>query len=320
MKDLTVRFEDMDHNYPHMDTEGFFFRVLSDKYNVRVLNSGDEEPDVLIYSWLGSNNVKWRNAIRIYYTMEMDYPDFNTCDYAIGLANIGLPGRFFRFPHYVFYDNLLQKYEGIDNLLKPTEALNRGFCSAVVSNTYRNRIYHEIYPLLEEYKPIASGGKINNNVGGPVANKIDFIKKYKFNLAFENMNVDGYVTEKIMDAFVAQTIPIYWGSKQVKKDFGVGGYIDVSDFDTLDRAVDYIKKVDADDDLYMRILTHRANLQYNYNEWFGLLSDFLYNSIESGKKTEDLMMTHRIWYERYIFYKIRDSLPGRIYRFYKRRF
>ena len=320
MKELTVRFEDLDHNHPLMDAESFFVKVLSDKYRVKVLYEGDEEPDVLIYSWMGANNTKWRNSIRIYYTMEMDYPDFNICDYAVGLANIGLPERFMHFPHYVFYGNLLHKYERENNKLKSEEALNRGFCSTVVSNLYRNKIYHEMYTLLSEYKPIASGGKFNNNVGGSVTDKIEFIKNYKFNLAFENMNVDGYVTEKIMEAFVAQTIPIYWGSKQVKKEFGEGGYIDISDFSTLDNAINYIKKVDTDDELYMQILSHRAELQYSYDEWFRLLSDFLYNAIEYGKRTEPIMMNARIWGEKYVFYRLRESIPGRLYRWYKRRF
>ena len=320
MKELIVRFEDLDHNHPLMDAESFFVKVLSDKYRVKVLYEGDEEPDVLIYSWLGANNTKWRNSIRIYYTMEMDYPDFNICDYAIGLANIGLPERFMHFPHYVFYDNLLQKYEKKTNRLEPENALNRGFCSTVVSNLHRNKIYHEMYSMLNEYKPVASGGKFNNNVGGAVTNKVEFIKNYKFNLAFENMNVDGYVTEKIMEAFVAQTIPIYWGSKQVKKEFGEGGYIDISDFSTLDNAINYIKKVDTDDELYMQILSHRAELQYSYDEWFRLLSDFLYNAIEYGKRTEPIMMNARIWGEKYVFYRLRESIPGRLYRWYKRHF
>lgn len=317
MKELTVRFEDLDLNYPVMDTEGFFTEILARKYRVKVLHGGNEEPDVLIYSWLGAENVKWRNAVRIYYTMEADYPNFNTCDYAIGLAHIGLPDRFMRFPHYVFYDHLLQRYEQGVEALPAAEALQRGFCSTVVSNLHRSKIYHEFFPLLNAYKPIASGGKFNNNVGGPVPDKIAFLKNYKFNLAFENLSVDGYITEKILEPFIARTIPIYWGSRQVKKDFGEGGYIDISDFDTLDRAVDYIKRVDSDDALYLEILRHGADLPYTYDEWCCRLADFLYTSIEYGKRVEPLMMNNRIWDEKYVFYRIRNSLPGRLYRWYK---
>ena len=59
------------------------------------------------------------------------------------------------------------------------------FCNMVVSNSKcksRNNFYH----LLNQQKKVDSGGKYLNNVGGPVHDKLDFISKYKFTLAFEN--------------------------------------------------------------------------------------------------------------------------------------
>ena len=41
--------------------------------------------------------------------------------------------------------------------------------------------------------------------------KIDIMKLFKFNIAFENEISDGYVTEKILHSLYANTIPIYFG-------------------------------------------------------------------------------------------------------------
>ena len=321
MQTITVRFEDLDRTFPDlMDQSEFFTQILRKKYHVKVLTGGTEEPDLLIYSWYGLNNLRWRKCIRIYHTIEQDLPDFNFCDYALGLANIEMPGRFMHFPHYVFYNNLLQRYESLNTHIDEKQVLNRDFCSYVVSNVSRNTNCRplDIFHQLNKYKQIASGGYWNNNVGGPVKDKLDFIKNYKFNLALENMDVDGYVTEKIMEPFVTRTIPIYWGNRQVKREFGEGGYIDISDFDTVERAIDYIKKVDNDDQLYMEILRHGPQMPHTYNEWCDRLLDFLSQAIENGKIIQDSGLYSVLYNQRYLFYRIYNSPFGRVYRQYQR--
>ena len=52
------------------------------------------------------------------------------------------------------------------------------------------------------------GGRYNNNVG-IIKNKILFLSNYKFSIAMENSEGDGYLSEKIIDSFEAGTIPIY---------------------------------------------------------------------------------------------------------------
>lgn len=319
MKNLTVRIEDTDVKSPFLVRQPYFFvELLRQKYHVTILTDGDEEPDILFYScWGSQNNVKWTHCLRIYYTAERDCPDFNMCDYAIGLVNVGETKRFFHFPFYVFYNDLMRKYEAQRPIKDDMSFLNREFCSTVVTDPYRNPIFFDFFNRLNEYKSIASGGRWNNTVGGAVADKLDFIKDYKFHIAFENMKADGYVTEKIMEPLVARTIPIYWGSHSVKKEFGEGSYIDISDFDTIDLAIDYIKKVDNDDHLYMQILTRRANLPYTYDEWCDMLLDFLVNAIENGSRIFDCRC-NRVYAEKKIYHIIHSGVSGRLYRQYKR--
>jgi hypothetical protein len=41
--------------------------------------------------------------------------------------------------------------------------------------------------------------------------KLSYLRSFKFTVAFENSRRIGYATEKLYDAFRADTIPVYWG-------------------------------------------------------------------------------------------------------------
>jgi len=41
--------------------------------------------------------------------------------------------------------------------------------------------------------------------------KLDYLRLFKFTVAFENSRRIGYLTEKLYDALRADTVPIYWG-------------------------------------------------------------------------------------------------------------
>lgn len=321
MDTLKVRFADLDQGFPGiLDQKEFFINLLKQRFDLLVLTDDNSEPDLLIYSWLGIDNFKWQNCIRVYYTMEMDYPDFNLCDYAIGLNKMMVEDRFLHFPSYIIYNDLLRKYENEkEKILNETELINRKFCSIVISNDkIRDNIFKNIYNNLSIYKNIDSGGKWNNNIGGPVADKLQFIKNYKFNLAIENSNFNGYVTEKLIEPLIVHSLPIYWGSNWVKEEFGTKGYINISDFNTLGNAIEYIKKVDSNDNLYLDLVLERPILPYTYSEWCNILLDFFENAIKKGKRCNRNMIMGRMYYEKKTYLQIRNSIPGRIYRKYKK--
>ena len=45
----------------------------------------------------------------------------------------------------------------------------------------------------------------------PVRSKIKTMSNYTYSLCMENSYSHGYVTEKLLDGYIARTIPIYWG-------------------------------------------------------------------------------------------------------------
>lgn len=84
--------------------------------------------------------------------------------------------------------------------------------------------------------------------------KIEFQRKCKFTLCFESTAHYGFVTEKIMDAFYADTIPVYYGSQTVTDIFNKDAFINCADYESFDAVIEKIKELDQDDEKYMQML------------------------------------------------------------------
>ena len=70
----------------------------------------------------------------------------------------------------------------------------------------------------------------------------------------ENSNGDGYISEKIVDSFLAGTIPIYYGDYMIEEFINPKSYILIKGDKDMDEKIEYIKKIDNDDNLYKYIL------------------------------------------------------------------
>lgn len=113
--------------------------------------------------------------------------------------------------------------------------------------------------MLSEYKRVDSPGCVLNNMprlpyDQTRQQKIEFMRRYKFTIAFENSSSPGYTTEKIADAFAAGTVPIYWGNPDIAKEFNPDAFINCHDFPDLDSVVRHVIAVDKDDALFTRYL------------------------------------------------------------------
>ena len=69
------------------------------------------------------------------------------------------------------------------------------------------------------------------------------ISKYKFALCFENLSFPGYVTEKIVDCFVAGVIPIYLGAPDIEEFVPPESFIDVRQYDKWESLLDELKSM-----------------------------------------------------------------------------
>lgn len=282
MKRLTIRYTDF---WDYFEPENFLFtELLSRHFDVTILpDDSPETSDLLFFSGFGNRHLDYFDSVKVFYTGENIVPDFNLCDYGIGFAYLDFGERYLRFPLYPTYDCYPPMLQG-SFFESPTGGPleRRSFCSLVVSNHQkRDPIFFQFEERLAQYKPIACGGLYRNNVGGAVEDKIDFIARYKFNIAFENSMSDGYTTEKIMEALYARTVPIYWGNRLIGKEVNPATFINVHDFDTIDRCIDYIKRVDGNDSLYLGFLAESPQLD---DSLIPRLDEYLYHIASSPRR------------------------------------
>ena len=65
---------------------------------------------------------------------------------------------------------------------------------------------------------------------GPCDDKHELLSRYKFTIAFENTAYPGYVTEKVIDAIVAASVPVYLGAPDIVQQLPAEAFIDARAF------------------------------------------------------------------------------------------
>lgn len=206
--------------------------------------------------------------IKIFYTCESIKPDMSKCDWAFALtpeSELNHP-RYMRIPHYIMMGNDLDLRKRKKPLIEIKKEKTK-FCNFIYNNYVppRNRFFKK----LSKYKHVDSPGKCMNNMP-PIGfhknadksrnfvdydeEKIDFIKPYKFTIAFENTMKRGYNTDRLIHSLLANSIPIYWGDKTIYKDFNTKRFIDCKDFRNFDEVVKKVIELDKNDKLYEEIL------------------------------------------------------------------
>lgn len=229
-----------------------------------------ENPDYLIYDVFNCKflNSKYNNSIKIAYFTENQIPDFSRADYAIGFDNLMYLDRYFRRTTLIM--SLEKRYFNIKNkdfIEQRRQSLlikKRKFCAAVISNhLFSDGFRIKFIKELNKYKKVEMGGKYMNNIGGPVKNKTKFLSSYKFSIAMENTEGQGYISEKILDSLIAGTIPIYYGGYMIDEFINPKTFILIKNENDMKKKIDYIKKIDNDEKLYKSILKEKLFIDDN---------------------------------------------------------
>jgi hypothetical protein len=80
--------------------------------------------------------------------------------------------------------------------------------------------------------------------------KFDLLPEYKFCLCPENSVYDGYVTEKLIDAYAGLTVPIYSGDVSVIDDFNYMAFLNYQEFKDMSRFVEYVRGWNTNEEMY----------------------------------------------------------------------
>ena len=245
-------------------------RMLRDHFSLEIVDtSAGQVPDFLFFSVYGypHRDPRYSPCCKIFTSEENIRIPWTECDYAVtGDYVLGMDDRHLRLPIYA--KTMIQSTDHPRRtLVKPARTSSEieeifktktKFCNFLVSNPH-SRPRLKFYEILSKYKKIDSGGEVLNNLGYRVGDKLAFIKSYKFTLSLENSRHPGYVTEKIVEPMLSDSVPIYWGDRLVlDTEINPRSIVDANEpFECasltrhFEEVAETIARLDQDDDAYM---------------------------------------------------------------------
>ncbi len=75
-----------------------------------------------------------------------------------------------------------------------------------------HKLRHEIVSQVKDVDVIGRGYK-------PFEHKSEGLAPYRFSIVIESVRAPGYFSEKLIDALLCETVPIYWGAPDIDKYF-----------------------------------------------------------------------------------------------------
>ena len=82
----------------------------------------------------------------------------------------------------------------------------------------------------------------------------ELFRDYKFVICFENSYANDYVTEKLPNVMLANSIGIYRGAPNVGEFFNTKSFINYDNYGSYDKMIAKIIELDKDDDKYQKFL------------------------------------------------------------------
>lgn len=259
METLKISFVDF---WPEIDQEDVFTPILSKHYNVVLDNNN---PDVVFHSVFGGmrNISRYQKAKKILWIAENFRANQFKTDYTVSFdpptdTNFRLP----LWQAYMLKDETL--YDKLVNKPKIDKVDFERFCSFTVSNS-SNFSRNAIYNSLKSYKMVHSYGRFLTNsfeLQHMMASNKEYWRvtkgrffdshTHKFSICYENSYAPYYCTEKLMDAFLAKSLPIYWGDNKAVEDFNEKAFINVNRLNRLGISpIDLVKEYDTNDKMFL---------------------------------------------------------------------
>jgi hypothetical protein len=283
---MRIDFVDFWPNF--IKNDNYFYHLLNAKYDIII---DVKQPDLVFMSCYGTEKDRYKdhNCHKIFFTGEnrglqcvvngtwssinYDY-DLTLTFEPTGQKNFYLPLivlfiNWFNIPHKD--DRDISWLADIDDLKNPArQPKTRSCCFLARNPNARERV--EFCKEAMKYFRVDCPGLVLNNcppIGGrgDQIHKINFLKKYKLNIAFENSKASGYFTEKLLHAVACKCVPIYWGANNVLDYVNAENFILVNEPDDWPIAIDRAKRVLAHDYEYFTMVKSPALLPKFWNDF-----------------------------------------------------
>lgn len=184
---------------------------------------------------------------------------------------------------YLQCDYFLKNYDKIYPSIH-TNFTDKKFCIQVSFLKYKTEYYDLINNNIKKINSIGHIDKlknykikIENDSCYHSNNLLNLLNNYKFIICFENSFTNGYITEKIFNAFFSRSIPIYIGPKDTCKYIDNNSYLNLIDID-----VPLIKKLSENEVMFNSFIKNIKIKNYN-NENYVIKSQNFINKITNNK-------------------------------------
>ncbi|KAN0047728.1 hypothetical protein ACTA71_002113 [Dictyostelium dimigraforme] len=124
----------------------------------------------------------------------------------------------------------------------------------------------------------------------PFERKKLVLGKYKFTIVFENSICKDYISEKVLDALVAGSVPVYMGHPNTLKYLPYNSYVWVGDFENAKQLADHLKYLAENDEEYYKLLSWRNN-ETAIEQWQGV-NNFPYKAGFRFRELQCSMLRH----------------------------
>jgi len=266
----TVKIKFVGFNWPGFTPEeNIVYRILEKYYDVVIT----DDPDYIICSIFGEEYEYCKYPqVRIMCIGEDYVPDFNLIDYSISRFPIDYFDRNFyligcadNYKGQRWYD-LETKDRNYDKSFLEKKDI---FANFIASHESDQNMRGDFFKELCKYKKVLSFGSYLNNTDGMTVNfqddsKTEIQRRSKFSLCFEALKHEGFITEKISDAFYADSIPVYFGSSNITDIFNEKAFICCKSREDFQNTIDRIIELDQNDEKYMEMLRQPIFVRPDY--------------------------------------------------------
>lgn len=162
--------------------------------------------------------------------------------------------------HFVFGFTFIEDVEGL--------VVEKTKMTSLIASAKRDLPGHLLRHEMVEY---VRGQGLDVDVMGrgyaPFEKKEDGLAPYRYSLVIENSQEASYFSEKLVDACLCKTVPIYWGAPDIGKYFNTDGMIICETKDALSQALgglstkDYASRKSAMEENYRHALFYADNLK-----------------------------------------------------------
>ena len=224
--------------YLNISNGGAIFKIFEsilNKKNIKLLFS-KHNPDIELFYVFGEKKeiINSEAKIKIFNTGEpvqvfrKDYSDncIGLCDLSLGFNHIS-NNNYIRFPLWISWNFNITEINK-ENIHKRVLEINNAkfkkikFASLISNWGGGNNLRQIIYNNISKIENISCPSKFMHNDDSLKNDfndsKYEYLKQFKFNICPENCIEDGYVTEKLFDAFKSGCIPIWSGDKNLEGD------------------------------------------------------------------------------------------------------